>query len=255
MSRLHNTLEAPRPPKYLVIADALRVRVRALPLGAQLPTERTLTSEFGVSAMTLRQALACLERDGLVARIPRRGTFVRDGTITKSPEMRSFTEEMTERGWPATTRLLGFERRRASPAIAEALALSDGGEAFAIERLRFANDLPMCLELAHVPVRLGSLLTAKDLETSLHAALTRLGHPPASGRRIVRAVELSAREAKLLDLPDRSPALEITHLFRDPGKLPIEHARSLYRPSRYEVAFEMHRDETRVARRVGHAER
>jgi len=240
---LGKTLEARRSPKYVVIAEALRSRVCALPGGTRLPTERALTSEFGVSAMTVRQALGCLDHEGLVDRIPRRGTFVRDGTITKSSMLRSFTEEMAERGWRTATRLLKFERLPVSPAVAEALALPDGAEAIAIERLRFAEDLPVCLEVAHVPIRLASLLTAHDLETSLHAALARLGHPPVSGRRVVRAAALDPREAKLLDLPNQSPALEITHLFRDPGKLPIEHARSLYRPNRYEVAFEMHRND------------
>jgi GntR family transcriptional regulator len=239
-------LKVRQAPKYLVIAEALRARVWAVPPGTRLPPERALTAEFGVSSMTVRQALDHLERDGLVDRIPRKGTFVRNGTITKSPQLLSFTEEMAARGLRTSTRLLGFEQLRVPVTVAKALAIQDGGEAFAIERLRFAEDVPVCLELAHVPVRVASLLTAGDLETSLHAALRRVGHPPTSGHRTVRAVALAPREAFLLGLPDQSPALEITHLFRDPGKLPVEHARSLYRPSRYEVAFEMHRDEVDV---------
>lgn len=240
------TLTTRQAPKYLVIAEALRTRILALPPGTRLPAERTLTAEFGVSSMTIRQALDDLERDGLVDRLPRKGTFVGNGTITKSPQLLSFTEEMRARGLRTSTRLLGFERRPVPVTVAKALAIPDGGEAFAIERLRFAEDVPVCFELAHVPVRLGSLLTASDLETSLHAALRRAGHPPTSGHRTVRAVALAAREAFLLGLPSQAPALEIIHVFRDPGMLPVEHARSLYRPSRYEVAFEMQRDDVDV---------
>ncbi len=54
-----------RVPRYQEIADALRARIgaRELPPGARLDNQRRLAADFGVTLMTLRQALEVLERE------------------------------------------------------------------------------------------------------------------------------------------------------------------------------------------------
>src|SRR5947209_799995 len=65
-------------PKYAQIADAIRQRVARgqWPKGHQLPTNEELAEEFGVSRVTVRQAVDLLARDGVVAAKQGRGTFV-----------------------------------------------------------------------------------------------------------------------------------------------------------------------------------
>lgn len=229
--------------KYRAIADALESDWRELPPGEQLPAERFIAAEFGVSSMTARKALELLDRRGFVVRVPRRGTFIRGAKIPKTPALRSFSEEMRERGWETSTRLLGFERRPAPGEVAATLGVGADAPLLAVERLRFAQGEPICLELAYLPMQFEQQLTPADLESSLHEALTRLGHAPETGHRTASAVALHGREAMLLDLPDGSPALAMIHVFRDQNRLPIEYARSLYRPDRYEVTFEVRRDD------------
>src|SRR5512137_605798 len=61
---------ASRVPRYHQIAQTLRERIVASGHGPgkRLDTQRSLAREFGVTLMTLRQALDLLERDGLIAR-------------------------------------------------------------------------------------------------------------------------------------------------------------------------------------------
>src|SRR5207245_9845771 len=62
-----------RLPRYHQIAQALRARIRegTLRPGARLETQRRLATSFGVTLMTLRQALELLEREHLIS--PRHG--------------------------------------------------------------------------------------------------------------------------------------------------------------------------------------
>lgn len=65
---------------YHRVYDALKARIASgeLPPGGKLPSEKELTDAFSVSGITVKKALNMLAEQGLVARIPGRGTFVRD---------------------------------------------------------------------------------------------------------------------------------------------------------------------------------
>jgi GntR family transcriptional regulator of arabinose operon len=60
------------------IADALREKILAgrVAEGAKLPSEERLAQDYGVSRMTARQSLVELAAQGLIYRIPGKGTFV-----------------------------------------------------------------------------------------------------------------------------------------------------------------------------------
>src|SRR5438132_2236253 len=72
-----------RLPRYHQIAGALRTRIRegALRPGARLDNQRRLAKSFGVTLMTLRQALELLEREHLIARRHGLGTLVASPSI------------------------------------------------------------------------------------------------------------------------------------------------------------------------------
>ncbi|MFI7438659.1 GntR family transcriptional regulator [Nonomuraea indica] len=66
------------PYRYQGIAAELRARIEGgeLPPGGALPSEAELRRQYGASRNTVRQALALLERDGLVVAEHGRGRFV-----------------------------------------------------------------------------------------------------------------------------------------------------------------------------------
>lgn len=65
-------------PKFLTIYNTLyeEIQMGKFPGGTALPTEKVLCERFGVSRMTLRQAIKLLTEDGVVESIRGKGHFV-----------------------------------------------------------------------------------------------------------------------------------------------------------------------------------
>ncbi|WP_181518679.1 GntR family transcriptional regulator [Micromonospora noduli] len=65
-------------PRYRVIANELRERIEAglIPPGSLLPAESALSTEFRASRGTIRQAIAILRLEAMVATAHGRGTYV-----------------------------------------------------------------------------------------------------------------------------------------------------------------------------------
>jgi GntR family transcriptional regulator len=86
-------------PRYAQLADLLRHRIArgVWSAGSRLPSLETLTREFEVARVTVRQAVNMLEREGLVSAQQGRGTFVtaqpaRERSIRLETSLRALAE-------------------------------------------------------------------------------------------------------------------------------------------------------------------
>ena len=90
-------MAGPRIPKYQAIHERLRTEILAgdLAPGSRLPPQSEMAERFGVTLMTLRQAVAALEADGLVRAERGRGTFVAERPVDiRLGNLSSFAEQM-----------------------------------------------------------------------------------------------------------------------------------------------------------------
>lgn len=212
--------------------------------GDQLPSERELAAQFGVSRMTLRQAISSLARAGYVSRLQGAGTFVIDRTISKSTELTGFTEDMAARGFNASSRLLKVERVAAGAFLGHELILSPEEMVFHIERVRMADGIPMCLETIDLPADLTPDLDQQPLEKSLYAILAATyGIELFEADQIITPTVVNQEQARLLQVPIHSPALIVKRIGFDRKRRPIEHAISIYRGDRYDIRLVIKRRE------------
>src|ERR1041384_4852469 len=72
--------------------------IEQLGVGEAIPSERQLSTDLGVSRLTVRAALDDLVREGLLVRRRGSGTFVREPKIAQELTMTSFTEDVRRRG-------------------------------------------------------------------------------------------------------------------------------------------------------------
>lgn len=225
-------------PVYAQISEALRSLIQRgqLEEGVPLPSERELCQSFAVSRMTLRQALDVLERSGLIRSERGRGTFVSARQIEKrQQEFRSFTEEMASRGAVVSSRLLGLKVCAPEAKAQEFFGVSRAERVYCLERIRLADEVPMVLETAQIPVSRCPDLARFDFEKdSLYRILEQ-----EYSIRLVRSVEeigaaaASARVRTLLGLQRSTPLLEIHRRTYDAEGQPVEYACSRIRGDRY----------------------
>src|SRR3954463_5673050 len=139
-------------PRYYEIEQALRARIADLKPDASLPSDAMLCEEFGVSRMTARNAVQRLVQEGIVYRVPGRGTFVADPPVHRQAgNLLSFTEEMRRRGRTPSSKVLTRAVREAAPSEASGLQLAAHDEVIVLRRLRFADDEPVAIEEAVFP--------------------------------------------------------------------------------------------------------
>src|SRR2546428_1744210 len=181
-----------RVPRYHRIAEALRERIQdgELPPGARLDNQRQLARSFGVTLMTLRQALELLEREHLITRRHGLGTFVAAPSIDYDIlQLRRFAGALTAKGEHVATRLLGTPFAVADRRVADALKLPARARVLVLERLRLVDDHPMSLQRSFLPLPLGDEVVRADLaSTPLHQVLEfKLGVVITRARETVSA--------------------------------------------------------------------
>lgn len=102
---MRNESDSRRPdaarPAYIRLKEQLLDRITAHEWQPEdcLPSERTLCEEYGLSRMTVRQALAELEKEGIIKRVHGKGTYVQREKLTQPLlKLTSFSEDMRQRG-------------------------------------------------------------------------------------------------------------------------------------------------------------
>jgi GntR family transcriptional regulator len=221
-------------PRYYEIEQSLRERTARLAPDSPLPSESQLCDEFGVSRMTARAAVQRLVQDGLVYRVPGRGTFVAASRANRTAgHILSFSDEMRRRGRVPTSRVIERRKRRATDEEQGRLGVT---EVVVLRRVRLADGKPIALERAVFPAeRVGDALSADLEHESLFETLVSSGLVPTSGSAALAAEAASAEDARLLRVRKGAPLLVERRLIHDPEGLPLEWTESRYVGSRYGI--------------------
>jgi GntR family transcriptional regulator len=228
-----------RDSLYRQLQEALRGAIGSGVLRAQeaIPAERDLANDFAVSRITVRKALDALVAEGLLIRRQGAGTFVAGRVEKQFAKLSSFSEDMAARGRTVRSDWLLRGEGMVSPDEALTLGLSPGSAVYRLNRIRFADDLPMALEYSTIP---GFGLDGADsVSASLYAALEARGNRPVRALQRLRAVLFDEEQATLLGIEPGAAGLLIDRRgFLEDGRV-IEATRSFYRGDAYDFVAEL----------------
>lgn len=235
--------ESGRVSKHVWLRQVLRAEISGqLTPHQMLPPERQLAERFGVSRMTIRQALRTLTDDGLIYPIRGIGTFVAEPKVAKDLALSSFSEDMRARGLTPGAKVLDATETDCEAGVAADLGIEPGSAVYRLERLRLANGLPVAHEQAYLPARLFPQLLTFDLTGSLYELMEhRCGIRVECAEQTTRAVNLGKRLADLLSVPSHTAALHVRRTGSDNQGRVVERTDTLYRGDRYSFSATIQR--------------
>ena len=234
--------KAERAPLFASIAAELKREIASgrFAQADLLPGERELSEMLEVSRTTLRRAIAGLVEEGVLVHRHGAGTFVRrNPPRVEQPLSRltSFTEDMRLRGLAPSSKVIEQGTFLPTPEESMMLDIALTEPVFRLERLRLADEAPMALERAAVPLR---YLDGGELGgSSLYAALATAGFRPVRAIERIRAVVVGAAQAALLGVPEGSPTLDIQRVAYASDGRRVEFTRSVYRSDTYDFVAEL----------------
>ncbi|MHC5701175.1 GntR family transcriptional regulator [Streptomyces sp. PKU-MA01144] len=202
----------------------------------RLPTEEQLAEHYGVSVLTMRQALKELESEGLISRHRRRGTFIEPGARRSAPRrlLGSIDAIVAQQSGERTT-VLGHAAEPVPGELAE--YFPDGDEVVSYRRLRCDGDSGEPTNWAENAVRpdVAARLDVADLE---RWPMTKVLRDVVGVRisRITDTVEARLADpetAELLQVPLLSPILHYTGVTYDAEGRVVDVARIRYRGDRF----------------------
>lgn len=190
----------------------------------RLPSERELARRFQTTRVTLRQALAQLEGEGLIHRSHRRGWFISPKRLVYDPTRDAgFNAYVAAQGRRPRTEVLSTGCAPHPPAN-HALGLAEDHLLYHIRRRRYVDERAVLVEsLWVVPERAPGLLEER-FDHSLWGLLRERFQLVLSHRSIRMVSEsLQGREAQALGVANGTAGLNICRAILDPTQAPIEY--------------------------------
>ena len=226
-----------RGPAHAQIEAALEhaIEHRRLAPGDRLPAERVLAQRFGVSRMTLRQALGELERHGLLERSKGRygGTFVAEPKLELAGTS-ALSDQLRDLGLAAGARVLSAVERAAKPHEREL-----GRRVYAIERVRLANLEPVALERSAYSFDLYPGLIDEPLDGSLYELIrTRYEDVPVRAEERLEPALAQPNDAEAFGVDAGAPVMLVERTAYAASGRAVEISRDVFRGDRIRIVWE-----------------
>jgi DNA-binding GntR family transcriptional regulator len=237
-------------PAYQVLRQRLRdeIAAGAYPEGVRLPTESELVAEHGLSRQTVRRAFQDLVAEGVVYRVPGRGTYANRGYLRQLGSI----EDLMSLSEDTTMEVLQGLSRRVDVSAASRLRLDhDVVYTVVFRRLHDrragaqrpweSDGVPFVVTTVHLPESVARLVFdsaelaagAVGTNTVIGVLEPHLDHPIAEAAQSITVAPADDLVAEALGCAPGHPMLRVDRLYSDTTGTPVELSVSHFLPEQY----------------------
>lgn len=233
-------------PLYMQIKEILRDRILDGTYRAheQMPSESDLMQAFGVSRITVRQALGDLQKEGIIFKIHGKGTYVsKPKAFQNIGQLQGFGEAMSRLGYETFSRVVGVKELPAGPAVGPRLGTAENEPITELRRVRYLNRAPISLDVTYVPKSIGERLAKEDLAHRDVFLILENDYGIALGEAQLQIEAMLADEylARQLQVEEGAPVLRIERLTYTTDGKPIDFEYLFYRGDAFQYRMRIER--------------
>jgi GntR family transcriptional regulator len=234
-------------PLHLDISEQLSVRIikgEYIP-NAKLPSERELISEFQVSRITIRRAIANLSDLGLVISYQGKGVFVterRKVAYTLANPLIFLEDDLGRQGIELSLQNIIFEPVTVSEEVQKILQLpSNNPTAYLQKKLLLIDKVPGCVDITYILPNIGEKLATELKQNMTFPVLEQNDFKIERVEAIIECTNANLELSEYLDVPLGHALLVYRHTAYTTQNRPVVHGESISRGDRfcYSVSHEI----------------
>lgn len=228
-------------PVYQQIASDLSARIfqEEWGVGDRIPSESELSIEYDASRVTVRQALAKLESEGLIEKQRGRGAFVKSNPGLVMQELYLPQIGIKHKSDIVSDEIKLSVTEQASPQIYTNLSVEQGTPLVYLERLFLMNKRTVGINRAWFPMdKVPGMAELGLVNDSITDTLQqRYGVVFSSVENYIESLMMDAAMSQLFCVVSPSPALKVNSIYFAADHSPIEYAITIWngRDTRFHI--------------------
>jgi GntR family transcriptional regulator len=233
-------------PLYHQLKNILKSRILSNELkgNQRIPTEAELCAEYGVSRVTVRQALSELIKEGLIYRERGRGTFVTEGAEVRRLSLRGTIENLIASGKGSRIKVLECREITPPPNVAKILQLGINQKVLQIAIVRFIPKGPFGYSFLYFPPGLGKTISPKELSETTEIITFVEGKTKTKVNRANQTIDVGLADkgaAENLSIKPKTPLLIIERDYYSRDGSPMFVSITHFRADLYKYRIELTR--------------
>ena len=207
--------------------------------GDRIPSEHEIANRFGVSRLTVRQAIAQLHQEGFLISRRGEGTFVTDNENLINSfdlEFTGFMDDLFYQIQKSVTKSVEIARTQAPRSIRDKLELQEeNAEIVNVKRVRFKQEKSFAFTENFIPLEIGRSITEQELyrRPMLEIFEQDLGIQFTEAFQTIEASFAQQEVAEKLGILPGAPILFAERIMYGKKRKPIEVVQSSYRGDLY----------------------
>jgi GntR family transcriptional regulator len=208
--------------------------------GEMIDSENELSKEYNISRMTVRNVILRLVQEGLLYRVPGKGTFIKEPKIpTKPLSYMGISEQLEKEGMQIRTEVIENKVTMPSERIAKKLEIENTQAVYYIERVRYIKEKPLSIHRTYLKQLMNPLIDEERLMKDQLCNILEDDYNlvPTLIKETLELVYATVDQAKKLELEEGQPLLYLKNQRLINQKV-MEFTEVFFRGDQIRISFE-----------------